>query len=429
MERLPGSETGSEQEKKEKEQTGIVTSQMKVISRRPTKRKPNRVQKDSKKLNVKKPMNLGNKGRGKEPEEENEVKVVSRRPAKRRAVQSKKVTSKIKVKKASKSSASMQEEDPKKSEVKVVSRRPAKRMATRTRKITPKIKDEKVSESRDRIQQKTSKEEHGEKAVSRQPGKRKSACTQKVGKHSKESGNEQSIQMDPTNLEVQPVSNRNVSPSPLKWGRRLRRNNSLTQASSPLMKEGIESPVSDTSKLEQPTGVCGGTEVDDKDNDSAQELHRSRRRRHRTHRTDSRGGGEKEKDSQSFSVQPVPSLLEVLSDTWTPDKTKKFLSEGFLANLSFGLISGGEAKTQPNQEALKEPLKGIRKVLAEECMVEDDVTDLMLLDLVMNALGDRIEIYKLQAENRKLEDIDLILDLRYKADRRLIETLLALKNS
>ena len=140
-------------------------------------------------------------------------------------------------------------------------------------------------------------------------------------------------------------------------------------------------------------------------------------------------GGEKEKDSQSSSVQPVPSLLEVLSDTWTADKTKKFLSEGFIANLSFGLISGGEAKTQPNQEALKEPLKGIRKVLADECMVEDDVTDLMLLDLVMNALGDRIEIYKLQAENRKLEDIDLILDLRYKADRRLIETLLALKNS
>lgn len=418
MERLPGSETGSEQGKKEKEQTGTVTSQIKVISRRPTKRKPNRVQKDSKKLNVKKPMDLGNKVQGKEPEEENEVKVVSRRPAKRRAVQSKKVTSKIKVKKASKSSAEIQEEEPKKSEVKVVSRRPAKRTTTRTRKITPKIKDEKISE-----------EAHGEKAVSRQPGKRKSACTQKVGKHSKESENEQTIQMDPTDLEVQPVSNQNVSPSPLKWGRRSRRNNSLTQASSSLMKGGIESPVSDTSKLGKPTGVCGETEVDDKDNDSAQELRRSRRRRHRTHRVDSRGGGEKEKDSQSSSVQPVPSLLEVLSDTWTADKTKKFLSEGFIANLSFGLISGGEAKTQPNQEALKEPLKGIRKVLADECMVEDDVTDLMLLDLVMNALGDRIEIYKLQAENRKLEDIDLILDLRYKADRRLIETLLALKNS
>ena len=117
------------------------------------------------------------------------------------------------------------------------------------------------------------------------------------------------------------------------------------------------------------------------------------------------------------------------AETWTEEKTRKFLSDGFIATLSLGLTSGGEGEAQPNAETLQEPLKVIRKVLADECMVEDDATDVMLLDMVMNALADRIEIYRLQAEKDKWEDIDLLLDLRYKADRRLIETIVALKNT
>ena len=71
----------------------------------------------------------------------------------------------------------------------------------------------------------------------------------------------------------------------------------------------------------------------------------------------------------------------------------------------------------------------IRKVLANECMVEDDATDVMLLDMVMSALTDRIEVYRLESEHRDLENVEQILEIRYKADRRLIETVMALKNA
>ncbi len=71
----------------------------------------------------------------------------------------------------------------------------------------------------------------------------------------------------------------------------------------------------------------------------------------------------------------------------------------------------------------------IRKVLADECMVADDVTDVMLLDMVMNAMADRLDIYRLEAGDKTPEDLEVILELRYKADRRLIETLNALKNA
>jgi hypothetical protein len=38
-------------------------------------------------------------------------------------------------------------------------------------------------------------------------------------------------------------------------------------------------------------------------------------------------------------------------------------------------------------------------------------------------------VCRLQAESKSLEDMDMILDLRYKADRRLIEAVNALKNA
>ena len=118
-----------------------------------------------------------------------------------------------------------------------------------------------------------------------------------------------------------------------------------------------------------------------------------------------------------------------MAQSWTEDKTRRFLSEGFLGSLSADLVDTGKQASLPDAEALKKPLEMIRKVLADECMVADDVSDLLLLDVVMNALSDRIDVCRLQAESKSLADIDIILELRYKADRRLIEAVNALKNA
>ncbi|MXX13431.1 MAG: hypothetical protein F4Z86_08295 [Gemmatimonadetes bacterium] len=127
--------------------------------------------------------------------------------------------------------------------------------------------------------------------------------------------------------------------------------------------------------------------------------------------------------------QPSNRLTQILAQSWTEDKTRQFISEGFLGSLSPELVNNGKSETIPDAEKLKKPLEMIRKVLADECMVADDVTDLMLLDVVMNALSDRIDVCRLQAESNALSDIDAILELRYKADRRLIEAVNALKNA
>ena len=127
--------------------------------------------------------------------------------------------------------------------------------------------------------------------------------------------------------------------------------------------------------------------------------------------------------------QPSNKLTQILAQSWTEDKTRQFISEGFLGSLSPELVNNGNSESIPDAERLKKPLEMIRKVLADECMVADDVTDLMLLDVVMNALSDRIDVCRLQAESNALSDIDAILELRYKADRRLIEAVNALKNA
>ena len=127
--------------------------------------------------------------------------------------------------------------------------------------------------------------------------------------------------------------------------------------------------------------------------------------------------------------QPSNKLTQILAQSWTEDKTRQFISEGFLGSLSPELVNNGNSESIPDAERLKKPLEMIRKVLADECMVADDVTDLMLLDVVMNALSDRIDVCRLQAQSNALSDIDAILELRYKADRRLIEAVNALKNA
>ena len=127
-------------------------------------------------------------------------------------------------------------------------------------------------------------------------------------------------------------------------------------------------------------------------------------------------------------VEPSSSLMELLASSWTEEKTREFLNDGILARLSPGLVDGHGESIQ-DIDALKAPLKAIRRVLADECMVADDVADIMLLDVVMGALADRVEVCRLQASPQSLKDMDVLLDMRCKADKRLIEAVNALKNA
>ena len=119
-----------------------------------------------------------------------------------------------------------------------------------------------------------------------------------------------------------------------------------------------------------------------------------------------------------------------MDETWTEERARKFLSEGFLADLSPGLLTKADEKSSPDRAALEAPIRAIRRVLADECMVQDDATDVMLLDMVVKALQDWTQVYRIRPESEtNLGDVERILDIRAKADRRLIESITALKNS
>ncbi len=150
------------------------------------------------------------------------------------------------------------------------------------------------------------------------------------------------------------------------------------------------------------------------------------RNRNETRNRDDRNRSREERQDGN---RPSRALTELLAENWTEDKTRRFLGEGLLAQLSPRLTALGDSRTVPDTDALREPLRMIRKVLADECMVGDDAADLMLLDVVMSALVDRIDVCRLQAKSQSLEDLEVLMDLRYKADRRLIEALTALKNA
>ncbi len=119
-----------------------------------------------------------------------------------------------------------------------------------------------------------------------------------------------------------------------------------------------------------------------------------------------------------------------MNETWTEERARKFLSEGFLADLSPGLLTTVDEKSSPDRAALEAPMRVIRRVLADECMVQDDATDVMLLDMVVKALQDWTQVYRLRPETEtNLSDVGRILDIRAKADRRLIDSIGALKSS
>ena len=118
----------------------------------------------------------------------------------------------------------------------------------------------------------------------------------------------------------------------------------------------------------------------------------------------------------------------MLNETWTEDKTRRFLSDGFLSNLSPDILGVGEEKDKDRPDR-GQPMQMIRRVLADECMVQDDATDVMLLDLVVKALSDWTQVYRITPTDGALDEVDRLMDIRSKADRRLMEAITALKNS
>lgn len=157
--------------------------------------------------------------------------------------------------------------------------------------------------------------------------------------------------------------------------------------------------------------------------------YRNRNEDQRNRQDDNRGRNDEQKGPER-EKQPieVSSLTELLAESWTEEKTREYLNDGILTRLSPGLVKGN-GETIDDAEVIKDPLKAIRRVLADECMVADDVADIMLLDVVMGALADRIEVCRLQASSQSLQDMDLLLDMRCKADKRLMEAVTALKNA
>ena len=158
---------------------------------------------------------------------------------------------------------------------------------------------------------------------------------------------------------------------------------------------------------------------------------RNRQDDQRNRNDDSRNRNDNRQERNAPPAQPVaePSaLIDLLATSWTEEKTREYLNDGILTRLSPGLLDGS-GETLQDTEAIKEPLKAIRRVLADECMVADDVADIMLLDVVMGALADRIEVCRLQANQNSLQDMNILMDMRCKADKRLIEAVNALKNA
>ena len=213
----------------------------------------------------------------------------------------------------------------------------------------------------------------------------------------------------------------------MQWGRRTRRSGPIGWEGRAGVSAAVQPTRRPDAQADAPAVETPAAEPEPKTpppNRTAQgRTHNDQNDRNAQRPSSSRSRNKKKPDGASRK------LAEILAQSWTEDKTRRFLGEGFLGSLSAELVDDGKQTDIPDAEALKKPLEMIRKVLADECMVADDVTDLMLLDVVMNALSDRIDVCRLQAESNSLADIDVILELRYKADRRLIEAVNALKNA
>ena len=320
-------------------------------------------------------------------------------------------------------------EDARDSERRVVSRRPAKR--TRSGSKKPKRTTRSRTAPAEEVSAKTDadpQEDAGQstekaaddsekRVISRRPAKRprKSTKSTKRTTRAKAVDAPQSqSEEEPDKAEAPPeaAATETVTAEPAKAG------------------EAAAEPVPETAKSPPPPEPAAtptetpAEKAPEPQARGAQEHRRNRRRRQPRRQND--GGGSAENRERAERIPQ--SVAEILSDAWTEEKARKYLSEGFLATLSTPLVSRSKVE-QIDEEALRDRLKVVRRVLADECMVEDDASDLILLDMVMNALADRLEVYRLTSRSASPEQLDRILQLRYNADRRLIETVTALKNA
>ena len=315
------------------------------------------------------------------------------------------------------------------SERRVVSRRPARRTragtkkparTTRSRAASEEEKNEKpevdAPEDADESTGKTA-EVSEKRVVSRRPAKRSRASTKSVkrttrskagDKQPNQTGNEVEKTEEPSETAVAGAT----SPEPANASESVTEPAADTATSPPDSAAGA-SPEAEAERTQESPA-----------RGASQEHRRTRRRRQPRRQNDAGGSAE----SRERAERIPQSVTEILADTWTEEKARKYLSDGFLATLSAPLVSRKKVD-EIDEEALRDRLKVVRRVLADECMVEDDASDLILLDMVINALADRLEVYRLTSRDASPEKLVHILQLRYNADRRLIDTVTALKNA
>ncbi|MDE2998226.1 MAG: hypothetical protein OXU79_04015 [Gemmatimonadota bacterium] len=321
-------------------------------------------------------------------------------------------------------------EEAKDSERRVVSRRPAKRTRTGAKKPARTTRSRSASDDEQKEKPGAdAPEDAGEptgktadvpekRVISRRPAKRSRASAKPATRSTRtRSGDEQQNQAgNGAEKAADPSTTATAAPEPANAGEPatepVAETTEAAKASSPDTSAGAP-PEAATEKAQE--APARGT---------SQDQRRTRRRRQPRRQND--GGGST--DNRGKADRIPDSVADILSDSWTEEKARRYLSEGFLATLSTRLVSRGKVE-EIDEEALRERLKVVRRVLADECMVEDDASDLILLDMVMDALADRLEVYRLTSRGASPEKLVQILELRYNADRRLIEAVTALKNA
>lgn len=323
-----------------------------------------------------------------------------------------------------------QKEEARDSERRVVSRRPARRTragskkpagTTRSRAASVEEKKEKpevdAPEDADESTGKTA-EVSEKRVVSRRPAKRSRASTKSVKRTTRSKAGDK--QPNQTGNEVEktadPTTTATAAPEPADAG---------DSATEPVAETTEAAAVSPPDSAAGAPAEAAADRTQESPARGALQDHR-RTRRHRQPRRQNDGGGNAE--SRERAERLPQSVTEILTDNWTEEKARKYLSDGFLATLSTPLVSRKKVE-EIDEEALRDRLKVVRRVLADECMVEDDASDLILLDMVINALADRLEVYRLTSRDASPEKLVHILQLRYNADQRLIDTVNALKNA
>lgn len=317
------------------------------------------------------------------------------------------------------------------SERRVVSRRPARR---RTAARKPAGTTRSRAASADEEKEKSEADAPGDsdeptgktaevpekRVISRRPAKRSRASTKPAKRTTRAKAEDK--QPDQTGKETEetadPTTTAAAAPEPADAG------DSATEPVADTTEAAAASPPDSAAGASPPAEAAAERTQESPARGASQDQRRTRRRRQPRRQNDGGGNTESREQAERFPQ----SVAEILTDAWTEEKARKYLSDGFLATLSTPLVSRKKVE-EIDEEALRDRLKVVRRVLADECMVEDDASDLILLDMVINALADRLEVYRLTSRDASPEKLVHILQLRYNADRRLIDTVNALKSA